>query len=237
MNAYRDGNGVLGCQNDGDGSTQLHRESAGWGVRSKAVTQYAHDVVSVSGETDDNPCTTENENPDRDVRVLACDGIGAPDVVYNGVWANCVGNIVGTMRKGGGASGHDLDERVQVLGVVVELLSVILHLGQTAGRSTSGIGLQTMDVDHHAICKLLVDDFVPRAGSDLNFAERCYRRRRSGIMVGLLLGRRDRCGALSVLVSGGKFFRKIRLCRLRQYKTSYHRACHRNGEQPRVQWS
>lgn len=48
-----------GGKDDGDGSSQFHGETTRGRVESQAVTQVAHDVVTISPDTEGNTSTTE----------------------------------------------------------------------------------------------------------------------------------------------------------------------------------
>ena len=96
------------------------------------VTQRAHDVVSISPETNDNTRTAEREDPERD-RDLGADLRSRPDEVDGGVGADSIGDIVGTVRERGGRGGHDLQERVGVFSAVVEVLASSVDLLDVAG--------------------------------------------------------------------------------------------------------
>ena len=79
-------------------------------------------VVTVGGETDDDHGSSEREDPDGRLG-LGCEGSGGlPDGVDGRVWADGVGDVIGSVGERGSAGGHDLEERVQVLGLVRVLL-------------------------------------------------------------------------------------------------------------------
>lgn len=107
-----DGETVLGSENDGNGGSKFHRESTRGRVKSDVVTESTHDVVTVSGESDDDAGSSHDEDPDGNGRLLFGEGAGGPAVVDDGVGTDGVGDIVGSVGEGSAASGQDLDERV-----------------------------------------------------------------------------------------------------------------------------
>lgn len=124
-----DGEGKTGGEHNGDSSSQLHRETTDWRVESDAVTKVAHEVVSVSPETDGNCSSSEDENPDWHGRVLA-GSAGLPDVVHGGQGSHSVSNVVGTVTERSGGSSQNLEERVQVLDLLVVVLDKSVLLGE-----------------------------------------------------------------------------------------------------------
>ena len=56
----------LGRHDDGDGGTELHRETARRRVQRDFVAQRAHDVVAVGPEADDDASAAEGKNPEGD---------------------------------------------------------------------------------------------------------------------------------------------------------------------------
>jgi len=148
-NTHRGGNGksVLGGEEDGDGRTELHRETTGWRHEGKSVTDGSHDLVTVSGETDNNHGTTESENPGVGRGVLG-ESTDLPNVVDDSQRTDGVGGIVGTVGKRVGASGKDLKEREKVLGLVTVLGSLLVHGVDTSSfLGATRTGLQVVDVD------------------------------------------------------------------------------------------
>ena len=120
----RDGERKLGAGQNGDGSTHLGRETTGGGHVGDLVTKSAHDMVTISHQTQINGNTTESQDPhghgslgDVDVGIL-------PDVVDGGKGADGVGDVVGTVSKGSEASRDDLDGREEALGIRVKLCGV-----------------------------------------------------------------------------------------------------------------
>jgi hypothetical protein len=98
----RDGKTVLGSENDGDGGSELHRETTGGRVEGDLVTEDLHDVVTVRGETDDDHDTSVGENPDGDGRLAARDLAGTPDMVDYCKRPNSVRDVC--EEKGGSVS-------------------------------------------------------------------------------------------------------------------------------------
>lgn len=90
-------------------------------MKGNAVTEVAHEVVSVCPETDGDGGTTEDENPDRYLR-LAAGLTSVPDLVYGGHRAHGVRDVVRTVSERGSSGGHDLKERVKVLRLEVVVL-------------------------------------------------------------------------------------------------------------------
>ena len=87
-------------------------------MESNAVTEHAHEVVAVEPEADGESRSSVRENPDWDCG-LGRGNVGLPDGEDGGEWTDGVGDIVGTMGKGGGRCGQNLEEGVGVLGLVV----------------------------------------------------------------------------------------------------------------------
>jgi hypothetical protein len=106
-------------------------------------------TVAVGGETDDEHDTSEDELPDLGRSVLAERVSGRPDGVDGGEGTDGVGEIVGAVGKGGRAGGENLEERVEVLGLVVVLDGGSVHLGESVGLLGSGLAfLDGVDVDY-----------------------------------------------------------------------------------------
>ena len=55
----------LSRHDDGDGGTELHRETTSRRVQSDLVSERTHNVVSVCPQTDDDTGTSEGEDPER----------------------------------------------------------------------------------------------------------------------------------------------------------------------------
>lgn len=117
-----------GGQDNGDNRSQFHRETAGRRHQRNSVTQVSHDVVAISPETDDDAGTTKAENPDGDFRLLTRNKTGVPDLVDGGIGTDGIGNIVCSVNKRGGSGSHDLEEGVEVLGLVVKVCSTSVDL-------------------------------------------------------------------------------------------------------------
>ena len=141
-----DGNTELGSEDDGDGSSKLHRETSRWGVKGDFVTKRDNHVVTVCGETDDNHGTTKGQHPDRSRGAGAGRKSSLPDVVDGSERTNGIGDIVGTVGERLGATGHDLKERVEVLSIIRVLLGVRVHLKSSIGI-LAFTSLSCVDVD------------------------------------------------------------------------------------------
>jgi hypothetical protein len=141
----RDGKGKAGGHDDSDSGSELHGESTGGRLESQTVTKVAHDVVSVSPETNDDTSSSVTENPDGDGRLLG-DVAGVPDEVDGGERTDSVGDIVGSVGERRGGSSQDLEERVQVLSLVVEVSSTSVHVNNVSGKTRSSTGLLGNDV-------------------------------------------------------------------------------------------
>ena len=112
------------------------------------VSEIAHDMVSVSPETDSDGNTTEGENPDGDVGLLLGDNTILPDLVDSSVGTDSVGDIVGTVDERSSASSHNLEESVQELGLVVVVAGAGVDLIDIA--RDDGLGLlrgNNVDID------------------------------------------------------------------------------------------
>jgi len=77
-------------------------------------------MVLTSCQANDDHSTTKRQGPDRDRSFRSCNGSSAPNVVNDCEGSNGIRDIVGSMGEGSDASGEDLHERVQMLGVVGE---------------------------------------------------------------------------------------------------------------------
>lgn len=139
-----DGDTVLRGEEDGDGGSELHGETTGWGHESELVSELGHDVVTVGGETDDDHSTTESKNPGGGGRVLGGDGAVGPDVVDGSEGTDGVGNIVGAVGERVGACSENLEERVEVLSLVAVLGGLLVHVAETGG--VRAFGLHGVDV-------------------------------------------------------------------------------------------
>ena len=146
-----DWEGVLRGKQDSDGRSKLHGETSGWRHEGDSVTDSAHDLVSVSGETDDDHRTTESQGPGLSRGVLG-EGSVLPDVVDSREWTDGIGSVVGTVGEGVGAGGKNLEEGEQVFGLVTVLRGLLVHESDTfgLGRST-GTTLHVVDVDSGAV--------------------------------------------------------------------------------------
>lgn len=107
-------------------------------MKGDLVTESAHNVVPICPETNDDTGTTECEDPKRDGN-LAADLRGRPDEVDGGIWADGVGDIVGAVGERGSRGGQDLEERVGVLGAVVEVLAGGVSLLDVAAEEVAVI--------------------------------------------------------------------------------------------------
>lgn len=111
----RDGELKLGGHNNGDSGAELHRETTRRRMQRNLVAESTHDVVAVRPETNDDTGTAKSQDPrwhgDTGANVVCL-----PDEVDCGVGANGIGHVVGTVCKGCGRGGEDLEEGVSVLG-------------------------------------------------------------------------------------------------------------------------
>lgn len=158
----RDGDTVLRRENDGDRSTELHGEAARGGDQGDSVTQDGHDVVTVSGQTEDQGGSSVDEHPDLDVRVLAGGETKLPSVVDDREGTDGVGQVVGSVGERGGATGEDLHKGVGVLGLVVVLRGSAVdggHLGSFLFVTL--LGLKSVNVDHRTVA-----EHLPGEGQD-----------------------------------------------------------------------
>lgn len=144
------GNGEteLGAGQDGDRGTHLGRETTGGGHVGHLVTEGAHDVVTVGHQTKIDGNTSKGKNPDGDGGLLDVNVSVLPDVKDGGKGTDGIGNIVGTVGKGGEAGSDDLDGREETLSIAVVLGSVVVDsvgvlvmgdvdlLGKTVGEGT-----------------------------------------------------------------------------------------------------
>ena len=111
----------FGGKDDGDGSTEFHRETTGRRLEGQAVAQILHDVISIGPETDDDTRATKSKNPCRNSSLAAFNAAVAPDFVDGGIGADGIGDVVGTMSERCGGGSHDLEEGEHVLDLVVKV--------------------------------------------------------------------------------------------------------------------
>jgi len=95
----RYGNTELRSKNDGDGSSEFHRETSRWRVESDFVTEGDHHVVTISSETNDDHGTTESQHPDGSLGATVGRETSVPDEVDCGERTDSVGDIVGTVSE------------------------------------------------------------------------------------------------------------------------------------------
>jgi hypothetical protein len=97
------------------------------GVEKQGARLTLHDVVSVSDETNAD-CQGDNGDLPKRNLLLGLGGVAsAPGGVHTSPDTDGVTDIVGTVREGGSAGGDNLDEGVQVLGLVGILGSVSVN--------------------------------------------------------------------------------------------------------------
>lgn len=153
---------IVGSEDDGDCRSQFHRETTRGRVESQAVTDDTHNVVAVGCETDDDHCTTEDENPDGDWGVFSSDGSVGPDIVDNGVGTDGVGDVVGAVGERCSAGGHYLEEGVEMFGAVIVLGDTSVHGVQTSRIRATFTGLKLKDIDGCSVSEnggdLIADD-------------------------------------------------------------------------------
>lgn len=135
-----------GGENDSASSTKLHGETTRRRVKGQTVAKNLHDVVTVGPDTKSNTGTTEAENPNRDSRLGTLKRARAPDLVDGGIGTNGVGDIVSTVGERGGTGSHDLDEGVEVLGLVVVVRDVGVDSSKIASEDGLILGLHVDDV-------------------------------------------------------------------------------------------
>lgn len=136
-------NGETGGHNNSDGGSELHGETTGWRLQSKTVTEIAHNVVSISPETNDQGGSTVTETPNWDWGLVG-ELSSVPNQVDGGERTDGVGKIVGSVSEGSGGGSENLEERVQMFGLVVEMSSTGVHIVNVA----SELGLTVLSVDN-----------------------------------------------------------------------------------------
>lgn len=90
-----------------------------------------HDVVTVGDETDTNGQSNHSDLPERHRLARLGGGTSAPGSVHTGPDTDSVADIVGTVGERGGTGSDNLDEGVQVFGLVGVLLGVVVDAGHT----------------------------------------------------------------------------------------------------------
>lgn len=128
-----DGNSETGGHDDSNSGAKLHGETTGRRMEGQAVTQVAHDVVTISPETNDNTGSTVGKDPDRNRRLL-CDGTRIPDQKDGGKRTDGVRYVIGTVSEGRGGSGENLKEGVQMLSLVIKVSSAGVHVDDVANK-------------------------------------------------------------------------------------------------------
>jgi hypothetical protein len=97
------------------------------GVEKQGARLTLHDVVTVSDETEADGQGDDSDLPQRNVCFGADSLTSGPSRVHGSPDTDGVTDIVGTVREGGSAGGDNLDEGVQVLGLVGILGSVSVN--------------------------------------------------------------------------------------------------------------
>ena len=144
-------------QDDRNGRAKLHTKSPSRRVQRQPVPQIPHDIVPIGPEPDHDRGTAVDEDPDRDGR-FAREFARVPDEEYCGKRDDGVRDVVGIVREGGHGCGEDLQEDVEVLGLVVEVGGLSVHSFDVACEEV----LLTIE--------LLVDDVMIHAAEEVVFA-------------------------------------------------------------------
>lgn len=155
-----DGEGETGSKDDGDGSAKFHGETTGRGLEGESVTEIAHEMVSISPETDDEGGGGVTEDPDGDLG-LCGGGVCRPDHVDGSERAGGVGDIVGTVGKGGGTGSDTLEKGEQVFGLVVILFSAGMHIFNVLCEEGAVAGLVVDNVLGETVGDGELDETVP----------------------------------------------------------------------------
>lgn len=105
---------------------QFHAEPPAGGVQGQSVAEVFHHVVAPGGEADNDGEAAEGECPDGHGDGRG-DGVGLPDEVDCCQWADGVGDVVGAVGEGLRCRGQDLEEGVEVFGLVVVVGGAGVH--------------------------------------------------------------------------------------------------------------
>lgn len=119
-----DGELVLGEDEGGDGGAHLHGRTTGWRVVGELVTHDLHDVVSVGDETDTDGQGHDGDLPRGNILLRLDSLAGLPCSVHTSPDTDGVSDIVGAVSERCGTGSDDLDERVEVLDLVLVLGSL-----------------------------------------------------------------------------------------------------------------
>lgn len=103
-------------------------------MEGESVSKISHDVVTVCPETDNDSSGAISQDPDRN-RSLRAGLTGRPDEVDGSEGADCVRDVVGAVGKRGSSSGHDLEEGVEMLGLVVKVGGAGVHVDNVTSES------------------------------------------------------------------------------------------------------
>lgn len=86
----------------------------------ETIAKIAHDVVAVGPKADDDSGGAEDEDPDGDGGFLG-QFAGVPDEVDGGEGADGIGDVIGAVGEGSHGGGQDLQEGIEMFGLVVEM--------------------------------------------------------------------------------------------------------------------
>ncbi len=106
----RDRERVLGEDQDGEGSTHLHRATTRRRVVGDLVTHDLHDVVTVGDQTKRKSGREDSKLPDGDGSFGLSGITGVPGRVDDSPGTDSITDIVGTVSERGSAGGENLDE-------------------------------------------------------------------------------------------------------------------------------
>lgn len=142
-----DGKRVLGEDEDGNGSAQLHGGTTAGRVVGDLVAHDLHDVVAISDEADADGEGHDGNLPQRNGSLGTSSLASGPSSVHDSPDTDGVADIVGTVSEGSSAGSDDLDKRVQELDLVGVLLGVVvdashaLALGGALDANLSGVNV------------------------------------------------------------------------------------------------
>lgn len=147
-----DGKSVLRSEENGNGGSELHAESSRGRVESESVSEDSHDVVSVGSQSEDDHGSSESEDPDGSLSLGGQGSSGFPNGVDGRVRTDSVGDIVSSVSEGSSAGGENLEEGVEVLGLVGVLLSGRVHSLESRDLGLgSSFGLEGVNVDRGSV--------------------------------------------------------------------------------------
>ncbi len=127
-------------------------------MQRQPVAQVPHDVVAVRPEADDDRSGPVHQEPDRHRRLLL-QLARVPDEINRRQWPQGVGDIVGAVRERRRGRGEHLEERIQMLGLIVIVRGPGMHALEVAAE----------EARTRAVASLLPDNVPIHAAENVVF--------------------------------------------------------------------